>query len=75
MTSHTCLFKIAGDVIDLRTVASRKVLGSNPIKLMRDFSALAGSYPELGVLCAQWEGWNHTAELHPLHGCVLRVLL
>ena len=37
---------------------------------MRDFSALAGSYPELGVLWAQWEGWNHTAELHPLHGCV-----
>ena len=33
-------------------------------------SALAGSYPELGVLWAQWEGWNHTAELHPLHGCV-----
>ena len=19
---------------------------------------------------AQWEGWNHTAELHPLNGCV-----
>ena len=35
-----------------------------------DFSALAGSYPELGVLWAQWEGWNHTSELHPLHGCV-----
>ena len=38
--------------------------------VMWDFSALAGSYPELGVLWAQWEGWNHTAELHPLHGCV-----
>ena len=30
---------------------------------MLDFSALAGSYPELGVLWAQLEGWNHTAEL------------
>ena len=30
---------------------------------------LAGSYPELGVLCAQWEGWNHTVALHPLHRC------
>ena len=29
-----------------------------------------GPGPELGVLWAQWEGWNHTAELHPLHGCV-----
>ena len=38
--------------------------------VMWDFSALAGSYPELGVLWAQWEGWNNTAELHPLHGCV-----
>jgi len=38
---------------------------------MWDFSALAGSYPELGrVLWAQWEDWNHTAELHPLNGCV-----
>jgi len=37
---------------------------------MWDFSALAGSYTELGVLWAQWEGWNHTAELHPIHGCV-----
>ena len=43
---------------------------ANPIRVMWDFSALAGSYPELGVLWAQWEGWNHTAELHPLHGCV-----
>ena len=48
----------------------RKVWGSNPIRVMWDFSALAGSYPELGVLWAQWEGWNHTAELHPLHGYV-----
>ena len=48
----------------------RKVWGSNPIRVKWDFSALAGSYPELGVLWAQWEGWNHTAELHPLHGCV-----
>ena len=70
MTSQTCLFNIAADVIDLRTVASRKVLGSNPIKLMWDFSALGGSYPELGVLWAQWEGWNHAAELHPLNGYV-----
>ena len=45
-------------------------VGSNPIRVMWDFSALAGSYPELGVLWAQWEVWNHTAELHPLHGCV-----
>ena len=52
-----------------RTVG-RKVWGSNPIRVMWDFSALAGSYPELGVLWAQWEGWNHTAELHPLNGCV-----
>ena len=58
-----------------RRTVSRKVWGSNPIRVMWDFSALAGSYPELGVLWAQWEGWNHTAELHPLHGCVLRVLL
>ena len=52
-----------------RTVG-RKVWGSNPIRVMWGFSALAGSYPELGVLWAQWEGWNHTAELHPLNGCV-----
>ena len=36
------------------------------------FLILAGFYPELGVLWAQWEGWNHTAELHPLHGCVFK---
>ena len=30
-----------------------------------------GAYQELGVLYAQWEGWNHTAELHPLHGICL----
>ena len=29
-----------------------------------------GPGPELGVLWAQWEGWNHTAELHPLNGCI-----
>ena len=23
-----------------------------------------------GRLEPQWEGWNHTAELHPLNGCV-----
>ena len=51
-----------------RRTVGRKVWGSNPISVMWDFSALAGSYPELGVLWAQWEGWNHTAELHPLHG-------
>ena len=45
-------------------------LGLNPIRVMWDFYALAGSYPELGVLWAKWEGWNHSAELHPLHGCV-----
>ena len=53
-----------------RRTVGRKVWGSNPIRVMWDFSALAGSYPELGVLWAQWEGWNHTAELHPIHGCV-----
>ena len=53
-----------------RRTVGWKVWGSNPIRVMWDFSALAGSYPELGVLWAQWEGWNHTAELHPLHGCV-----
>ena len=51
-----------------RRTVGRKVWSSNPIRVMWDFSALA--YPELGVLWAQWEGWNHTAELHPLHGCV-----
>ena len=53
-----------------RRTVGRKVWGSNPIRVMWDFSALAGSYPELGVLWAQWVGWNHTAELHPLNGCV-----
>ena len=53
-----------------RRTVGRKVVGSNPIRVMWDFSVLAGSYPELGVLWAQWEGWDHTAELHPLHGCV-----
>ena len=53
-----------------RRTVGRKVWGSNPIRVMWDFSALAGSYPELGVLWAQWEGWNDTTELHPLHGCV-----
>ena len=37
-----------------------------------DVSALAGSYPDMGVLWAQWEGCNHTAEIHPLHGCVFK---
>ena len=37
---------------------------------MLDFSALAGSYPELGVLWEQRKGWNHTAEFHLLRGCV-----
>ena len=53
-----------------RRTVGRKVWGSNPIRVMWDLSALAGAYPELGVLWAQWEGWNHTAELHPLNGCV-----
>ena len=56
-----------------RRTAGRKVLGSNPIRLMwPDYSALAGSYPDLGVLWAQREGRNHTAELHSLHGCVFK---
>ena len=25
--------------------------------------------PRAGSAMGQWEGWNHTAELHPLHGC------
>jgi len=37
---------------------------------MWDYSALTRSYPELGVLWAQWEGWDHTAEPHPLHESV-----
>ena len=24
---------------------------------------------KLGVLWAQWEGWNHTTKLYPHHGC------
>ena len=28
----------------------QKVLGSNPIRVMWDFSALAGSYPEVGEI-------------------------
>ena len=35
--------------------------------VMCDFSALAGSYPEMGVLWPQWGGWNHT-----LQGCVFK---
>ena len=50
--------------------AGWKVVGSNPIRVMWDFSALTGSYPELGVLWVQWEGWDHTAELPPHCGCV-----
>jgi len=34
---------------------------------MWDFFTLTSSYPELGVLWAQWEGWDNTAELHPPH--------
>ena len=47
----------------------RKVVSSNPTRVMWDFSLLTGSFPELGVLWAQWEGWD-TAELHSLHECV-----
>ena len=35
-------------------------MSSNRIRVV---SALAGSYPEHGMLGAQWEGWDHTAEL------------
>ena len=42
----------------------QKVLGSNPIRVMWDFSALAGSYPVQGVLWAQWDGWNLTSRMH-----------
>ena len=50
--------------------AGWKVLGLIPIRVVWDLSAQAGSYPELGVLCALWEGRNHAAELHPLHGYI-----
>ena len=46
--------------------AGLKVLGLNPIRVKWEFSALTGSYPELGVQWAKWEGWDHTTELHPL---------
>ena len=32
--------------------------------------ALTASCPELGAPRAQWEGWDCTADLHPLHGHV-----
>ena len=51
--------------------AGGKVVSSNPTTVMRDVPLLNLSCPELGVLWAQWESWDHTAELHPLHGCVL----
>ena len=31
--------------------------------------------PRAEVQWAQWEGWDHTSELHPLHGCVFDVAL
>ena len=34
------------------------------------FFSLGRFLPRAGSLWAQREGWNHTAELHPLHGCV-----
>ena len=40
------------------------------MRIMWDFSALAGSCRGLGVLWAQWEGWNLTAELRPINECV-----
>ena len=48
-----------------------KVLGLNPVGVMWDFSALTGSYPELGVLWAQWEGWDCSAKLCALQGRVI----
>ena len=57
-------------VVSTSDCGSEKIWGSNPIRVMWDFSALAGSCLELGVLWAQWEGWNHTAQLHPLHRCI-----
>ena len=47
-----------------------KVLGLNPVRVMWDFSALTGTYPELGVLWALWEGWDCSAKLRALQGCV-----
>ena len=52
-----------------RRTVGRKVWGSNPISHVGFFSP-GQLLPELGVLWAQWECWNHIAELHPLHGCV-----
>ena len=52
-----------------RRTVGRKVWGSNPISHVGFFGP-GRLLPELGVLWAQWEGWNHTAELHPLNGCV-----
>ena len=31
--------------------------------------------PRAEIQWAQWEGWNHTSKLHPLHGCVFDVAL
>ena len=50
---------------------SRKFLGSNPIRVRWDFSALAESYPELGVFGSNGKAGT-TAELHPLHACVFK---
>ena len=40
-------------------------MGSNPIRIMWDFSALTSSCVEQGMLWIQW-----TAELHPFHGYI-----
>ena len=40
---------------------------------MRKLFVLGGFDPDLEVLWAQWEGWDHTAELHPLY--VFEILL
>ena len=47
--------------------ANGKVLGSNLTKVMWKFSSLTGSYLEMGMPLAQRGGWNHGAELPPLH--------
>ena len=36
----------------------------------RRFSDFGQLQPRVGMLWALWEGWDHTAEFHPLQGCV-----
>ena len=40
-------------------------MGLIPVRVLLNFSALTASYPELGVLWAQWKGW--TTQLSFVH--------